>query len=608
MKQAIAKLFASYGILLEPHAVSHVLEQENPVGFAKRLIPLLMGEHSGILSWANIHETSERNGLGAYINKKEVNILDKSGGMNIPGQISPEPKGPVSHVLSKSAVGTIPKSVIIEVVEKNADKDVFEEIGNVEPASERFESGMPTPPDLPDRASLNPATKREKSKAIPGEISPVQGYSPKFLSVEPRAVVLKEITGQSLCEGKKEDFFTFFSSRFSKMKEIIRKNRQIGNPMSIELLKKRGRFQVSGGDTSSAIGMVAKIRRGKSGEIYGFDIEDETGRLSCGISRNSSGEIQKGLVLDETIAVIGKMRRSKWGKEIFYVDRIIPPGVPWGRKINHAKEDAYAVFISDIHAGSNTFLEEQWLAFIKWLNGAFSDNLEIVNRIKYLVINGDNVDGIGVYPNQKYDLAVKNIYEQYELLGKYLKMIPEHIEVIMIPGNHDAVRKAEPQPALPDEMIDSLNSNVRLAGNPSYFTLDGVTVLAYHGASIDDWIKALNHLNYSNPLESMKEMMIRRHILPMYGMKTPLAPEKDDLLIIDPIPDIFITGHTHSFGVMAYRNSLLINGSTWQSQTDYQKMHNFNPIPAKVVAVNLRTIRHTLLDFMRCLPDPYMGG
>jgi len=375
--------------------------------------------------------------------------------------------------------------------------------------------------------------------------------------------------------------------------------------MPVTVIKKRTAYQFGDSEGVSVIGMVAAIHRGKTGEIYGLDLEDDTGRLKCGISRQKRSELKNGLVLDETVAVIGKMARNR---DLFYIDRIINPGVPWGRRVNYTDEKICAVFISDIHAGSNTFLEGQWNSFLKWINGGFPDKAGIVNRIKYLVIGGDNVDGIGVYPDHKYDLRITDIYKQYESLGESLKMVPEHIEIIMIPGNHDAVRKTEPQPALRDCMKKYFSPNVRFLGNPALFRLHGTMVMAYHGASIDDWITALNHLNYSNPIESMKEMMVRRHILPMYGVKTPLAPEKDDHLIIDPIPDIFLTGHTHSFGIVPYRNTLLINGSTWQSQTDYQKMHNFNPIPAKVTVVDLSTMKPTVLDFMDCKPDNYKGS
>ena len=68
-------------------------------------------------------------------------------------------------------------------------------------------------------------------------------------------------------------------------------------------------------------------------------------------------------------------------------------------------------------------------------------------------------------------------------------------------------------------------------------------------------------------------------------------------MVIDRIPDIFVTGHVHSAGVKQYRDILLINASTWQSQTTYQKMLNFNPIPAKVPIVDLKSLHYKVIDF-----------
>jgi DNA polymerase II small subunit len=576
MKSEIVKLFASSGMLLDPRAAALLMEQENPVGYAKKLLPLLKTEYSGILNHANIKWASEKKGVIGILKDKDPGVL-KVRSMPTDSKIAS----------SIEAISKIPIPTHLHQEPDSAeDLNLGEEVPSLslEDTVEYISvDGMFNKPDL----------------------SPVEGYSPSFTSLEPRVDVIREITGESLCEGKKENFFAYFSSRFEKMKSIFRRNSFVRNAMPVKVVKKRTAYQFGDSEGVSVIGMVAAIHRGKTGETYGLDLEDETGRLKCGISRDRRGELKNGLVLDETIAVIGKMARNR---DIFYIDRIINPGVPWGRRVNYTDEKICAVFISDIHAGSNTFLEKQWISFLKWINGGFPDKAGVVNRIKYLVINGDNVDGIGIYPDHKYDLRINNIYKQYEFLGEYLKMVPEHIEIIMIPGNHDAVRKTEPQPALRDCMMKYFPPNVRFLGNPSLFRLHGTMVMAYHGASIDDWITALNHLNYSNPIESMKEMMVRRHILPMYGLKTPLAPEKDDHLIIDPVPDIFITGHTHSFGIFPYRNTLLINGSTWQSQTDYQKMHNFNPIPAKVTVVDLNTMKPTVLDFMDCRPDIYRGG
>ena len=95
----------------------------------------------------------------------------------------------------------------------------------------------------------------------------------------------------------------------------------------------------------------------------------------------------------------------------------------------------------------------------------------------------------------------------------------------------------------------------------------------------------------------MKEMLKRRHLAPIYGGRTNLAPEVNDHLVIETIPDIFVTGHVHGTGVERYRGTTLINASSWQDQTNYQRSMNFVPDPAKVPIVNLRDMSIKLMDF-----------
>jgi DNA polymerase II small subunit len=96
----------------------------------------------------------------------------------------------------------------------------------------------------------------------------------------------------------------------------------------------------------------------------------------------------------------------------------------------------------------------------------------------------------------------------------------------------------------------------------------------------------------------MKEMLIRRHLSPMYGGKTALAPEKKDYLVMERSPEIFISGHVHGVGSMDYHGVKTINASAWQSQTEYQKMHNFNPEPAVMPTIHLGTGRVNMNKFM----------
>ncbi|MEA1999405.1 MAG: DNA polymerase II small subunit, partial [Euryarchaeota archaeon] len=63
------------------------------------------------------------------------------------------------------------------------------------------------------------------------------------------------------------------------------------------------------------------------------------------------------------------------------------------------------------------------------------------------------------------------------------------------------------------------------------------------------------------------------------------------------VPDIFHCGHTHTVGVSKYRNVLLINSGTWQSQTPYQKKRDINPTAGCATLVELSELKTKILDF-----------
>jgi DNA polymerase II small subunit len=249
-----------------------------------------------------------------------------------------------------------------------------------------------------------------------------------------------------------------------------------------------------------------------------------------------------------------------------------------------------AAFTSDIHIGSKMYLEKEWDRMVKWLRGEKDASLPAMDgtRVKYLVVAGDLVDGIGTYPNQDKDLLIKDIFKQYEALGESLSLLPEHLEIVLIPGNHDAVRLAEPQPPLPKEFQECFsNSHIHFLPNPAFFSIHGVHVAGYHGRSIDDLVTLFKDVSYEDPIEGMKEMLRFRHFSPAYGMRNQISPEDKDMLIIDNVPDIFVSGHVHRFGMDTYKGIQLIEGSTWQSQTEFQKMMNFKPQPARMGIVDL---------------------
>ena len=77
-----------------------------------------------------------------------------------------------------------------------------------------------------------------------------------------------------------------------------------------------------------------------------------------------------------------------------------------------------------------------------------------------------------------------------------MKMIPEHMKIIVIPGNHDVVRLEEPQPPIYKEFSKELKgySNIEMLSNPVYVNIhasngfEGFNVLNYHGYSFDSLV------------------------------------------------------------------------------------------------------------------------
>ncbi len=396
----------------------------------------------------------------------------------------------------------------------------------------------------------------------------------------PDVRILRDITGRSTCEGTLEDFTRYFRHRFETLGRMLRRKRELAGAQEIGKARRSTR-------EIRIVGMVSDLRATKNGHRI-LELEDETDRISVLLPQGSP-MASEGVVLDEVVGIVGKSN----DRDLVIAEQLIRPDVPNPRTFPGTRDHVRAAFISDVHVGSTTFLDEKWAKFGSWI----ADGDDVARSVRYLVVSGDVVDGIGVYPRQDEELRIDDIYGQYEALASMVSALPDHVTVIMIPGNHDAVRPAEPQPAFPQQIRKLFDSNVIFAGNPSLLSLDGVKVLAYHGRSMDDFVSSMPGMSYHRPLDAMREMLKMRHLAPIYGGKTPIAPEAEDHLIIEDVPDIFVTGHVHAAGVDSYKGVVLVNSSTWQAQTPYQKMRNIQPMPARLPIVDLATGQATIREF-----------
>ena len=372
------------------------------------------------------------------------------------------------------------------------------------------------------------------------------------------------------------EFLQYYNDRYEKMKKLLLNRREMSSATTINRLERRNE-----GEQATTVGIVNDKYRTNSGK-YIVNIEDNTGKFKALVEEREGDQI----VQDEVIGIIGNM-----GGDIIYADQIVRPDLPIPQGVNTTEDNVEAAYISDMHLGSEDFLDERFDRFAKWLE---SDE---ASRIGYIVIAGDAVEGVGTYPGQEEELIITDIYKQYEAFEEWVEKIPNHIQLIIGPGNHDVTRLAEPQPRLPEKAVPRLyeKDNVHLIQNPQMVKLhgiesDGIKHLIYHGYSFDsqiDQIQQLRETAYDDPSKVMIDLLKRRHIAPTYGSNL-MSPEGEDHLVIDEKPDVFVAGHLHSHAEESYKGVNVIASSTFQKQTDFQKRVGHEPDPGKVTIMNFK--------------------
>lgn len=397
---------------------------------------------------------------------------------------------------------------------------------------------------------------------------------------------------------KVEDFVTYFRSRYEQIKNILVSRPGIDSPISISKLS-------SYGEKSTIIAIIKDIQRFSTGTIS-ISLEDPSGEIKGIISKNSEiVDEAKYLTLDEVLGF-----RGSSSKGVFFINEIIQPDVIIKNNKKLAKEEVYAAFTGDLHVGSNTFLGDKLEYFIKLLRGEVGTpaQKEIAKKTKYIFLVGDIVDGVGIYPGQQKELEIEDIYEQYKVAADYLSQIPKDKYMIICPGNHDSLRIAEPQPPLPKEIAKPLYElpNVIHVSNPAYVNIhnvngfEGLDILMYHGYSFDYYVNNVEGLieegGYDSPDALIKFLLKRRHLAPSH-LSTLSLPMKYDPLIIDPVPDIIVTGHIHKSKVAQYRGITIIAASCWQKNTSFQDKHGVHAEPGRVPFLNLKTGKTTVMHF-----------
>ena len=416
------------------------------------------------------------------------------------------------------------------------------------------------------------------------EVAHLPAFHPIAKDFSPRIKIhdISDVSGQSRCVGSLENFVAYFNDRFTRLGAILEQHQTNLRRVRTDQLS-----QATGEDVR-VIAMVSERRVTKNGNLF-IEFEDPQGHAKAILSsRERSFEKAKSLLRDDVVALDGRM-----GPNFFSVKDITWPDLPVIRAPHDAMEDLAIVYLSDLHVGSKLFLEKNFKRFIRWLWGE-EGRPELAGKVKYIVVAGDVADGIGVYPAQEKELSITDIFEQYAAFDKLVEALPDWVEVIVSPGNHDAVRRSEPQPILPLELV---KSDVKKIGSPAMVDIEALKHLVYHGTSMDSMIANVPGLSYTRPETAMREMLIHRHLSPVYG-ENPIVPERRDYMLIADEPDVMHMGHLHKNGAMKYRGTLIVNSGTFQDRTEFQVRMGHVPTPGIVPVLELKNKQLSHLNFM----------
>jgi DNA polymerase II small subunit len=497
------------------------------------------------------------------------------------------------RALSATGDPMVIMEAVVQKIEELPEKPFFIDRGFLETILEEPEDTRQT--YQPEREQHSTAESQEGLIERTENIAPEGAlcFHPYAKDVESQINILEDPTDKLTSNGTIEDYLQYFQDRFKRIERLLRQRIDVKAATSIsEALKSQAKMRLK------IICMITEKREVRRQTI--LSVEDLQASTTILVSNKASEDLRKktlSLIQDQVVCMAVVKTRS----DLFLAEDIIFPEVVQKPRLR-SPEPVYAVLTSDIHVGSNKFNKEAFKKFVFWLKGKYGNDkmIELASHVKYLLVAGDIVDGVGIYPNQEQELVIRDVNSQYKYAAKLIERIPEYIEVIITPGNHDSPRKALPMPAIPKESFGNLLSskNVHSLGDPSVISIHNIEVLMYHGRSLDDVISAVPGLSYNQPEKAMKLQLQGRHLAPLYGGKTLLSPENRDFLVIDQVPDIFHSGHVHVTGLCNHRGVLVANSGAWQDQTEYMQKMGVFPTPGKVPVINLQTLETTVLSFV----------
>ncbi|MBS3778381.1 MAG: hypothetical protein KGY50_03705, partial [Candidatus Thermoplasmatota archaeon] len=218
--KSIIQLFSEHGTFIQPDTLDYLLSKNNPEQFSADIVNNLTN-YPLVLTINHVKEAEEH----------------------------------ITPTTPDSSPSTTQKPTM-----PIKDNDTSPEYGQI-PSQENFG----TIQDAPTLTTHMPATTITEPVYSPST------WHPDAQEYDADIKILKDITGNSTCEGTTNDFAKLFADRFDLLRNLLRsQRRELAHVIPIKRVNK------SGLDDIQLIGIVENYRTTRNGQIF-LELEDDTG-------------------------------------------------------------------------------------------------------------------------------------------------------------------------------------------------------------------------------------------------------------------------------------------------------------------------------------------
>ena len=268
MKKTIIQKFSEHGTFVQPDTMKYILSKEKPEDFTSFIIKNL-DEYPLVLTLSIVKQLENQDVKEEKITPPAINEQEKKE-------------------LQKKMLTTIYSES--ELKPELFDDDIENEYDD---------------PDKDDQINISdePAEQKTIEKI---DIKKVKGWKPLAKEYDAEIEIIKDVTGNSECEGTTGDFTKLFVDRYKSLRKILRnQRRELANAMPINRIKKSGVKEIQ------IVGIVKEVRTTTNGHRL-IEIEDETDTATCiALKQNrNTHQMANEVVFDEIIGIKGNLSKN----------------------------------------------------------------------------------------------------------------------------------------------------------------------------------------------------------------------------------------------------------------------------------------------------------